>query len=42
MRTTALAILGLTIPIVALTAEDPGLPRRRCYTNLLNLLSHSY
>jgi hypothetical protein len=24
MRTTALAILGLTIPIVALTAEDPG------------------
>jgi len=24
MRTTALAILGLTIPIVALTAEGPG------------------
>ena len=42
MRTTLLVILGLSILVVALTAEGPELPRRRRSTNLVNPLSHSY
>ena len=42
MRTTALAIRGLTMLVVALTAEDSEPPRRYRYTNLVNPLSHSY